>query len=456
MADEKIQIPLRCSWLVGTRRAHGYLIVEKDVLHLICLLDDSETAGAAGNAAAGQFGLIGALVGAGVGAAREGIRAGKLRDVYREQENLPLASLLTKHPMSKSVKLADVTSVKKQQHLAPILETTNGPVSVQADGAGVHEAIEQWTAGGNVQVVVVEPKKMSRTAKLILFGTVPALVVLYLFICLPFAIRHVSVESKAIAAHEAFKKKAVEEQAKLAGAFNAPLIDACKATFAAVPIDAQLGLIGDIPDSAKLHLKEDYYGFPRITFTEPAYSKWSDPRLENNQLHSKWKHEASFGKSYLRMLESPFDWIDRSGQTYGLAHVESAKLLIVAKVLEVNITGNAGRASLAVRALDYASGQTKCEGDLEVEFGDTGYSSVGVGFHMSQALPFALHFPSCVGSSKGPCDNVNRYARLAAPAAPPPVEPAPVAAESSKSSAKKVASSPRAAKSKATAKRRGR
>ena len=31
MAD-KVEIPLRCSWIVGTRRAHGYLIVEKDLL----------------------------------------------------------------------------------------------------------------------------------------------------------------------------------------------------------------------------------------------------------------------------------------------------------------------------------------------------------------------------------------------------------------------------------------
>jgi hypothetical protein len=53
---EQIEIKLRCSWLVGTRRAHGYLLVEKEALHLICLLDDSETAGAAGTAAAGQFG----------------------------------------------------------------------------------------------------------------------------------------------------------------------------------------------------------------------------------------------------------------------------------------------------------------------------------------------------------------------------------------------------------------
>jgi hypothetical protein len=116
------------------------------------------------------------------------------------------------------------------------------------------------------------------------------------------------------------------------------------------------------------------------------------------------------------------------------------------------LAGNAGRALLSIRALDFAGGQTLCEGPLGVAFGETGYSSVGIGFTMSQALPFALHLAWCAKDNKGYCDEVNRYVRLAPPAAPE----APAFADPPPPKTVAKASTRSKAKSKATAKKRGR
>lgn len=445
MADE-LEVPLRCSWLSGARRAHGYLVVEED-LSFICLYDDSETAGAAGKAAAGQFGLIGALVGAGVGAAREGLRGKKLKELYQAQQGMTTGQRLAQHPMSMQVKRAQVTALQKGPHIVPTLETANGPVAVQADGPGVHEAIEAWaTAGNALPVKLVEPKKMSRTAKLSLIFTIPALVGLYLLVCLPFAVRHLGVESKAISGFAEFKERAKAAQQQLQGltqSFGKPLADSCGEMLAKIPVEQQMALVGPLPASSPIKVEKDYYGFPRYTRIEAPYSKYGEGRLEDDQLESKWRREASFGDSYLAMLGSPFDWVDRSGRVWGLPQMENVTTVLVGKIERLEAANVGGRALLAVRVLDYPGMSVKCEGDLEVTFGSTSSGSVGNDFLMAQGLPRAMHLLSCKGNSRGPCHDVNYYAALAPPAppAPPAVEPAaaPVAkAPAAKAGAKRT------------------
>jgi hypothetical protein len=451
---EKIEIPLRCSWLVGNRRAHGYLVVEPDALHLICLLDDSETAGVAGQAAARQFGLVGALVGAGVGAAREGMRMGKLREAYQAHVDLPVSSRVAQNPMSRSVRLADVKAVKKAKYAAPLFELHTGDaVSVQADSPGVHEAMEQWAAGGNIQVEIIQPKKMNKTLKRVLLFGPPGLVALYLLICVPFAFMHQSNESKAIRALDELKKKAVAAQAELKGPFGTSYLEACRDTFAATPLEAQAGLVGALPADAQKLIAKDYYGFPRYTYPEPPYSSWSKPNLQVAQLENKWQREASFGNSYSLMLSHPLEWADRAKRLYGLPVPGAARLLLVGKVEKVTVTGSKGRALLAVRAVDSATNATKCEGDLELEFDAGGnYGSVGTDFSMAHGLPLGLHLPGCPNSETKYCDDVVRYAHLAPPEAP---APAPAAVVAPPAAAKSVAKATRTP-AKKTAKKRGR
>jgi hypothetical protein len=445
MADPN-DIPLRINWLVNGRRAHGYLVIEDDALHLICLRDESETAANVGNATAKQFGLIGGLLSAGVSLAREAGRAKELQALYAAHRDLPPASRVQQNPLSRTVARSELTGIQKGPHLVPTLQSTSGPVPIQSESAAVYTALEAWCDQQQIPTAYIQPSKMNRKLLWGLLLSPFALALLYVLICIPFALVHRSNTTAAMVKFEAFRAVAVPAEAAITGPIGKPLVETCGALLQQIPVGQQVAFVGALPPSGAAMLKDsDRDDFPRFTTLEPAYSQWSEPRLRAEALESKWRGKGTFGKSFERMLENPFDWSRVSADTR-LPRFEDARLLLVAKVQDVQISGEgltdrskvAGRAAMVVRVLDFQTGAVKCEGDLTMAFPPDGeYSADKLSFAMTQGLPLGLHAPGCGTKTDGACRDVVYYARITAP-----LIAAPAMAAAPKPSPKKPAPKP--------------
>lgn len=415
MADE-VAIPRRISWVVNQRRAHGYLVLEDEAFHLICLRDESETAAAVGQATARQFGLIGALVSAGVSGARELGRSKELQALYDAQAAMPVQQRLGLHTLSRTVSRDEVKGYQKGPHLAPMLTLKSGvPLLIQAESPGVHEAIEAWCGGLQIPVEVVQPQKMNRKLFWGLLLSPVALALLYVVICVPFALQHRARVAEHREAFDAFKSRARPIFEGLSRPIGVPLKQACGALLTKTPVGQQVGFVGELPPEGKALHRESYTGFPRYVFKEEGYSRWSEDKMEVNELESRWNPEPSFGKSMGRMLESPFEW-SRVAKRTGLPDFSTAKLLLVARVLSVKVHGSnsysqTATAAMAVKVADFTTGKVECEGDLSVRFPPQGRgSSVGLDFSMSQGIPLGLLLPGCGTNTTGICRDVHYYA----------------------------------------------
>lgn len=425
--SDPTEIPLRISWLANGRRAHGYLLLEEHALQLICLRDESETAGNIGKATAGQFGLIGGLISAGVSGVRELARAKELRELYGAQQQLPTSERLKRHPLSRSVARSEITGLQKGDHIVPTLQTATGPIPIQAEVPGVFPAIEAWCGQQQIPVQIVMRKKMNPKLFWGLILSPFALVVLYCVICVPFAISHRSQISAGMKTFEAFKKIAEPGFAAIGAPVDKSFVELCGPMLTQTPVEQQVGFVGELPPAAKMMIKNDYSNFPRFTAVEAPYSKWSDPQLRVESLESKWRGQGSFGTSFVSMLEHPFEW-SRAASRTGLPRFTDAKLLIVGKVHNVNLDGTGGQAAMTARVLDFHSGAVKCEGDLSISFPPGGRgSSVGIDFLMSQGIPLGMHVLACGTKTTGVCKDVSYYAELTptAAAASPTLAAAP-------------------------------
>ncbi|MDP3236807.1 MAG: AgmX/PglI C-terminal domain-containing protein [Myxococcales bacterium] len=411
MADSSI--PLRISWVADARRAHGYLLVADDALHLVCLKDESETVAAAGKAAGRQFGLVGALISAGVSGGRELMRAKDLQALYDAQQLLPLEQRLSQHPLSRSVRRADVTSLQTGEHLAPSLLTTTGPLSLSSESPGVHEAVAAWCSRQQVPVVVVAAPKFPWKVVGLVVAAPVVLVLVYALVCVPVALTHRSAVADDLAKLAEFKRRAVTATEAIGEAVGTPLEEACGDRLTKTPVARQLSWVAKLPPEAARLAGKRVDDYPRFASVTPAFSRFSDPKFDTNDAEPRWKQEASFGHSFGRVFFSPSSWGELSKHTW-VAQVSDAQLLLAAKVQHLEVKGSSGRATMTVRAVDLTSGKVACEGELRVDFPPDGRStSVGLDFLMSQALPLGLLLPGCDGKTDGLCENPSYYARLA-------------------------------------------
>lgn len=407
------QIPLRVSWTANNRRAHGYLHVAPDALHLICLSDESETAARAGQATAQQFGLIGGLIGAGVSAAREAKRKKDLLAVYQGQQTLTLEQRLTQHPLSRTVTKAEVTALKKGPHLAPTLQLASGPLAIEANDPAVNGAIETWAGGHQVKVEFVEPPKFPWKVIGIVFAIPVVLVLVHLLISVPYAIKLMGVQHDALAIRTTFIAAAEQAHGSIGAPVGVPLATACKDVFAGVkPADA-MAYVGALPAGSPKSSTRDYEGFPRLAFPEQPYFRGDASKLDTQLVADRWAKPISFGSAYGRVAGSPLEWSRVASRVYGQP-VTAPKLSLVGKLQRLTAKGSAARADLTVKVLD-DSGKQVCEGDLSLAVpGDSRSSSVGLGFMLSQGIPLGLYLPLCHGERSGPCRDVTSYAALAA------------------------------------------
>jgi hypothetical protein len=409
-------IPLRISWLASGRRAYGYMAVEAHAIHLICLRDENETAAVAGQAAARQFGLIGALVSAGVSGVREMNRAKELLESYMEQQHLPIPDRMARHALSRTIHRNEMIALRTGPEILPTFVTHGGLVGISAESADVGAAIEGFCRATQVPNEHVKP---STLPKKILLGLVLAPVALFLLhciVCVPFAFRHLSKEKEALGNVAAFEQRAKPLAAGLGPPVGKPLADACASVLRSVPIEQQVVYVASVPDDAQKLVKEDYYKFPQYSHVEPPYSSYGEPKLNISQANRTTAWAPSFGRSFVRMLESPFGWAQASSRIY-VQDVSGAKLLIVAKadrVEEIRDPGGystTGRAFMTARVLDFATGAMKCEGDLTIAFPPDGRSSsVGFGFSMAHGIVYGMLMPTCGTTRSGLCREVHDYA----------------------------------------------
>lgn len=415
-------IPLRISWVADSRRAHGYLLVTDDALHLVCLKDESETVAAAGKAAGRQFGLVGALISAGVSSGREVMRAKDLQALYDAQLLLPIEQRLSQHALSRSVRRADVTSLQTGEHLAPSLLTTTGPLALTSEAPGVHEAVAAWCSRQQVPVVVVAAPKFPWKVVGLVVAAPIVLVLVYALVCVPVALMHRSAVADDLAKLDEFKRRAATATEAIGELVGTPLEEACGDRLTRTPVARQLSWVAKLPPEAARLAGKRVEDYPRFASVTPAYSRFSDPKFDTNDAEPRWKQEASFGQSFGRVFFSPSSWGELSKHTW-VAQVSDAQLLLAAKVQHVEVKGSSGRATMTVRAVDLTSGEVACEGELSVDFPPDGRStSVGLDFLLSQALPLGLLLPGCGGKTDGLCSNPSYYARLAGPALQAPEE----------------------------------
>jgi len=384
-------IPNRVSWVAEGRRAHGYLIVADDALHLICLKDESETAGAVGNATARQFGLVGALVGAGVSAAREASRKKELNELYQAQQQAPLGQRSTQHRLSRVIRKADVTSLQTAAHLTPTLVLSSGRLVVQPEGSTAGAVIEQWAGAQSVKVEIVQPPKFPWKVIGVVLLIPVALVVLHLLVSVPYAIKRNANQHRAVEVREAFVAQAEKGHAAIRGPTGEPFMKRCASKLVGVSPEDVMTYVGELPANAKAMAKADYEGFPQLAYVDDV------AKVESNPVEDRWAKRSSFGDSYLRVAESPLDWGRVANRIYSLP-ARAPTHSMVAKVNRVDLSAGS-KASMTVALLD-AKGAELCRGDLTLLAPPDGRaSSVGVGFQLAQGLPAGLYLPFCTSTT---------------------------------------------------------
>ncbi|MFT3835945.1 MAG: hypothetical protein QM723_02980 [Myxococcaceae bacterium] len=389
-------------------------------------------AAATGQAVGKQFGLVGALVSAGVSVAREAGRAKELRELYDAQQSMPVEQRLALNPLSRTIPKAAITAVQKGEQIVPTLKLSDGQLlPITSEERTVYFALDEWVQSLAIPVEVVLPKKFPKKVLIGIIAAPFALVALHFLISVPYALKNVSLGKERLAAFNDARAKIEPAFDAISGPTGTPLAAACGAVLK-VPVDTELGWVGKLPPDAQKLVTESYADFPRYTAVQPPYSKWDTGKLDVRSVETDTKWAAvSFGQAYGRVIENPFGW-SRVAERSTIEDLSKVKLYLVGKVLRVDTSGESydrvGTGLMAVKVLDAQSGAVKCEGDLAVTFKP---STVGFGFMMSQALPLGLHLPSCE-KDEGLCHEAHYYAKLAEPVAPMVAEASPPPAPAKK------------------------
>lgn len=405
-------IPNRLSWVASGRRAHGYLVVAGEALHLICLRDESEAAGQAGQATARQFGLVGALIGAGVSAAREASRKKDLLQLYQAQQQVPLEQRVTQHPLSRTIRRGEVTALETAAHLPPTLVLASGRVSIHSEGADAGAALQQWAAAQQVKVEVIPAPKFPWKVIGIIVAIPVALVLLHLLVSVPFALRYQNKFAAAVEARQAFVKQAEAAHAALSSPVGAPFVSQCKQALAGVSPAEVMTYVGQLPENARFKGSAEYERFPQLGLVEPPFGKWDDGKATASQVENRWMKPVSFGRAYGRIVENPLNWGDASSRLYGFPAAPPQRS-IVAKVNRVSLPQRESMTvSLSAVVLD-EQGSTLCSGDLELLVPPGGRSSsVSRAFQLAHGLPLGLYLPLCGKQQDGACREASHYAEL--------------------------------------------
>ncbi len=402
-------------WNHEGKTCHGELVLEPDALYLICL--DEEGAGsralaAGGAAAARQFGLLGALVGAAVGtgvdAVKEKRRQTRMAQATQDQAHLSPAERAQLHPSSRSVRAGELTTLRRPNAFMAELVTTRGTVVLQGVSAQLVAAIEGWCAavGAPVEVVPVPVSKpMSPRTKKILLITPVALAATYFLLMVPFALSLAAHTRSALAAYDQLVATAgpAAEAAKPTGR---ALQASCGDVLSSMKPEEMVAYVGKLPPNGEAMLTKDYYGFPRYTHVRPPYYDGGEVGLESDGLLSRWRPTGSFGEAYGKLIEQlPFDW-PRVSQRYGmLPRLDDTRWVFAARVVSIEPSSGAVVAAMAVKVLERESGKVRCEGDLLV-------SVPGSDFTLSQGIPFGVVLPTCASVERQPCRDAARYASL--------------------------------------------
>jgi hypothetical protein len=288
-------------------------------------------------------------------------------------------------------------------------------VGVVSEERTVYPALEEWCASLGVPTEIVLPKPFPWKIVGGIVAVPFVLVALHFVISVPFAFKNQSLNSERVAQYEAMQKKTEPAFASITGLTGHPLAESCGAVLQ-TPVEQMLTYVGPLPDSAKA-VAEKNDDYPRVAVYEPpssgTRSSWDNGRLEVDDLNrSIFWASSSFGHSYQRVVEQPFNWSWAASRT-ALRDLSGVSLYIVGKAISVETTGTGydahAVAKLSAQVLDAKTGAKRCDGDIAIAFTP---STVGLGFMMSQALPLGLLLPSCP-KDEGLCHDVHYYAKPA-------------------------------------------
>jgi len=373
------------------RSCFGRLYFGGDGLRFLCLKDESAAAAAAGQAAARQFGLLGALAGAAVGAVKASARDKAIAEVLAAQEGMPLEQRLQQHPLSRTFLRDDLVRFHVSSWTGTVLETREGKVPVMQLDPQDAQHLKDWCEENGVPAMVAGG--MSSRAKLALVLAPVALVLVYVLAAVPFAVRKASHGREVKARYEAMLQRAESTFEALEKPVGADLERACAAVVPELEVEGLVGYVGDVPG-------QEQTVFPMVVTA-------SDHYVFDDQVADAWWGDGGFGDAYESILtEAPTDWEGRVMECYPRCAAMKAKTLVVTRVWKLGSTRSGETvATLSSRVLSLESGKELCAGDLD--------ALLTSGSSMSDGVRDASLLALCKVSD-GLCDAVSEHALRAA------------------------------------------
>jgi len=416
------------------RNCYGQLCLAEDALYFLCLADESATAAAVGTAVTQQFGLVGALVGGAVSGVKGMARDKQMAEAFEKQQGLSLEERLKLNPLSKRFPKSELLGFVESRWKLPVLETTSGSLVVKVMAQPHKEALWAWCAQRGLKAE--KAKRLSGRTKALLWLSPVFVVLAYVAVSLPWAVRKNSRYHAVAARYDSVLEKskgAWEEMG--AQPVGADLGTACQ-SLGKVPPVGLVGYVGAIPGDGDKGILSDYERFPR---TVEVMNYNGDVHVYTMEI-ATYRHGGSFSQALTSILtEAPTDWGRRVHDVYPLRDFLEARYLAVGRVRSFQAPHRAGysdplspgRAELSVRVLDLASGKTACAGDLAVAFPPKGAEdSSNEREVLSDGLGAAVMLGVCQAGGETLCAAAGKKAEKVSAAepevaaAPTPVVPA--------------------------------
>lgn len=354
--------PWNVTWTFNRRLCYGELHLDARGAAFLCLIDESAATAAAGQAVSRQFGLVGALIGAAVGAHRASKREARAKEVLATQSHLPVEQRVGLHPMSRAYGPREITGYTQSGWTGNVLRARGEELRITADHAAI-EAIANWC---EQQGIALKRRTKMPLGLKIAFVAVPfALIMLYAVAALGFGAmrtRHVAQTGERYASATS---EAVVAQQKLTPG-KGDLAKNC-ASVPARPGEVA-AFVGDVPPAAKAEFGTGYDGFPRWAFATDFDHGWSASSFEL----VRDPPGASFLSSWMTMLgEFPGDWNRRIKDVYPLPwQLERVRWVLAARITELTLPRSgitrSGRATYVATLLE--GGKAACEGTMTVAF----------------------------------------------------------------------------------------
>ncbi|MHB8878009.1 MAG: hypothetical protein ACYC8T_30300 [Myxococcaceae bacterium] len=416
------------------RNCYGQLYLADDAIHFLCLADESAKAAAVGTAVAGQFGLLGALVGGAVAGVKGSARDKRIAEVLEKHKGLSLEEKMKLDPLSRTFRKDELLGFVESNWTGIYLETTGGRVPTQGMNEAHKGALREWCAKRGLKAE--KPKKMAGRTKALLWLSPVMLVLLYVMVSLPWAVRKNSHYGAVAERYDQVLEKSKSTWEALGTQpVGADLETACGA-LGKVPLKGIVGYVGAIPNDGDKGVLADYERFPRTVEVMDYHGEADVYTMEL----ARYRYGGSFGDAWGAILtEAPTDWNRRVRDVYPLRDFSEAKYLAVGRVREFTAPHREGysgpmtpgRAELSIRVLDLESGKTACQGDLSVAFPPKDSKTTR---NESEVLRDGLGAAAVLGlcqlAGEKLCEGAKQKAQQLAPgepvaaAEPPPVVPA--------------------------------